>query len=213
MLDQDLEYAELVYVGKKPFKADNVANTGTVWFGHGDCKKVPKKTYPIFARHPDVWQLKENFKTDASGEVVSGVGGGTQGLVDVNLSELQSGSTAGPQDTDSQVSDETDLSGENQNNVAGSESDNQQQDVGGQSDVNDQDQSSDDSSDKDDNANASRESQITNAILSLDKSNPAHFSVQTGSPIIAAVRTAAGDEGITLKEANAAWKKLNETAE
>lgn len=46
------------------------------------------------------------------------------------------------------------------------------------------------------------------AILSLDQTNEEHFSKATGNPIIAAVRNAANDATVSLKEVNAAWAEL-----
>lgn len=57
-------------------------------------------------------------------------------------------------------------------------------------------------------AEGSRELIIKNAIIGLDRENPEHFSEQTGNPIIKAVRDAAGDNTISLKEVNAAWSAL-----
>ena len=54
----------------------------------------------------------------------------------------------------------------------------------------------------------SRSLSVQEAIRSLDRSNPEHFSGQTGNPIIKAVREAAGDSNISLKDVNAAWAAI-----
>ena len=55
------EKIELVYIGSRDIKMDNVCNTGTIWFGYGDAQPVEKKYLPKFLMHPDVWMLKEKF--------------------------------------------------------------------------------------------------------------------------------------------------------
>lgn len=57
----ELEQTQLVYVGNRPFKTDNICNTGTTWFGFGDVKAVARKLEPAFLKHPDVWQTKTAF--------------------------------------------------------------------------------------------------------------------------------------------------------
>src|SRR5687768_14498643 len=52
---------ELTYVGNKQYKQDNVAKTGTTWFGFGDTQPVERKHIPEFLKHPDVWMLKAEF--------------------------------------------------------------------------------------------------------------------------------------------------------
>lgn len=68
----NIQYSELVYIGKRPFKIDNVCNTGTTWFGYGDVQKVDRRFEPKFLLHPDVWVTLDKFKK-ASG-VHGGVG-------------------------------------------------------------------------------------------------------------------------------------------
>lgn len=204
MLDQDLEYVELVYVGKKQFKEDNVANSGTVWFGYGDCKKVAKKLFPLFARHPDVWVLNEHFKTEASPQVVTQINSavppvgstGTDGDEDLLGSDQDN---SGEGDTPDPFAPAGDQSGADDSELDSSGGDNSE--------------GSDDESKSDDTNSPDRQALIVNAIMSLEQGNPSHFSAQNGSPLIAAVRTAAGDSEISVKEMNAAWKALNTQAE
>lgn len=45
------------YVGTKPEKVDNVANTGLVWFGHGDVQEVKDESAAKkLLAFPGVWQ-------------------------------------------------------------------------------------------------------------------------------------------------------------
>lgn len=52
---------EVVYVGSKSYKEDNICKTGAVWFGYGDSQKIERKYIPILLKHPDVWMLKTEF--------------------------------------------------------------------------------------------------------------------------------------------------------
>lgn len=52
---------EVVYVGSKSYKEDNICKTGAVWFGFGDSQKIERKYIPILLKHPDVWMLKTEF--------------------------------------------------------------------------------------------------------------------------------------------------------
>jgi hypothetical protein len=50
--------AKIKYVGKKPYKEDNVAGTGIIWAGPGDVQEVTnEKAIEKFLEHKDVWQL------------------------------------------------------------------------------------------------------------------------------------------------------------
>jgi hypothetical protein len=64
---QGVQLMKLVYVGKRPFKTDNVCGTGTTWFGYGDVQSVERKYVPIFLKHPDIWATVEQF--ESMGEV------------------------------------------------------------------------------------------------------------------------------------------------
>lgn len=44
------------YVGDKPKKEDNIAATGTVWFGHGDVQDVADPQAHRLLLHPSVWR-------------------------------------------------------------------------------------------------------------------------------------------------------------
>jgi hypothetical protein len=48
---------QVQYIGNKPRKVDNVADTGLVWDGHGDVQDVPDAAAAKMLRHPDVWAL------------------------------------------------------------------------------------------------------------------------------------------------------------
>lgn len=201
MLAQDLEYVELVYVGKKQFKEDNVANSGTVWFGYGDSKQVAKRLYPLFARHPDVWMLKEHFKTEASPQVVTQINSGAPSVVigmvgnaPVALLNASTEPLGNDDDPFAPVGDQPDEGNDSEFDSSGGDNSN----------------GSDDEKKSDDTNSSDRQALIVNAIMSLEQGNPSHFSAQTGAPIIAAVRTAAGDAEISVKEMNAAWKSLSE---
>lgn len=50
---------QVVYVGVKPMKEDNIAGTGVVWLGQGDEKPVPLAAWPRLAPHTGVWRLAE----------------------------------------------------------------------------------------------------------------------------------------------------------
>lgn len=49
----------IVYVGRKERKADNVANTGTVWMGPGDVQQVDASVAAKLLAHSDVWAKAE----------------------------------------------------------------------------------------------------------------------------------------------------------
>ena len=49
----------VAYIGQKPHKVDNVANSGVVWIGAGDVQPVPASLWPLLAKHPDVWALAD----------------------------------------------------------------------------------------------------------------------------------------------------------
>jgi hypothetical protein len=54
------------YIGNKPEKVDNVANTGVIWLGNGDVRAVPIEAWSKMARHEFVWRLAEEQKAVAS---------------------------------------------------------------------------------------------------------------------------------------------------
>lgn len=47
----------VVYLGRKPFKQDNVAGTGIVWHGHGNIQRVPVTALAKLLEHPAVWSV------------------------------------------------------------------------------------------------------------------------------------------------------------
>lgn len=55
------------YIGHKEAKPDNVAGTGLVWEGNGDCHLVSDKVAAKLLKHPDVWAEVEEPKTAAPG--------------------------------------------------------------------------------------------------------------------------------------------------
>lgn len=50
------------YIGRKDRKADNVANSATVWAGNGDVQDVPAEVWDKLQKHPDVWELAGDSK-------------------------------------------------------------------------------------------------------------------------------------------------------
>jgi hypothetical protein len=59
---------KVMYVGQKARKEDNVANTGTVWLGHGDVQEVPDIAWAKLSKHPDVWVLADATVVDTKPE-------------------------------------------------------------------------------------------------------------------------------------------------
>lgn len=57
---------DVMYIGHKPFKEDNVAGTGTVWHGHGDVQPVPSLAWPRLAQHAAVWRIADGITTSVS---------------------------------------------------------------------------------------------------------------------------------------------------
>lgn len=45
------------YVGRKPYKTDNVNHTKTVWKEPGDVQPYPLHLAASLLRHPDIWRL------------------------------------------------------------------------------------------------------------------------------------------------------------
>ncbi|MFY9479172.1 MAG: hypothetical protein WAQ08_16120 [Aquabacterium sp.] len=50
----------VVYLGRKPFKQDNVAGTGIVWRGYGDIQRVPVTALAKILEHPAVWAVADD---------------------------------------------------------------------------------------------------------------------------------------------------------
>lgn len=46
----------LEYVGKKPYKTDNINHTRTVWKAQGDIQLYPENLAPALESHPDIWR-------------------------------------------------------------------------------------------------------------------------------------------------------------
>jgi hypothetical protein len=55
----------IAYVGKKEARADTIAGTGIVWFGHGDTHDVPDEAAVKLLRHPDIWANVEPVVAEA----------------------------------------------------------------------------------------------------------------------------------------------------
>ncbi len=183
---------DIVYVGSKKFKPDNVCGTGTVWFGYGDVQKVERKHAPKFMAHPDVWMIADEFKKlnpDADSQKLTdstdGLGGDA-GSVDVDggasgdAGSVGSAETAGLSDA-AKVAPVADENKDDENSTSGKKGD--------------------------------ELSVVKGAILSLEQGNPKHFSTTNGVPVVSAVRSAAGDENITAADVRAAWAELNGKAE
>lgn len=54
------------YIGSKPEKVDNVANTGLIWLGAGDVRAVPIEAWAKMSSHDGVWRLAEQQKAAAT---------------------------------------------------------------------------------------------------------------------------------------------------
>lgn len=53
------------YIGKKDVSHDNVAGTGTIWYGNGDVQMVPEEAAPKLLHHSGSWELAEAPKGKA----------------------------------------------------------------------------------------------------------------------------------------------------
>lgn len=62
------------YIGLKEIKTDNVANTGTVWYGAGDVQEVDDKAWAKLSRHPEVWRLAERVQVPTPQPAPAGLG-------------------------------------------------------------------------------------------------------------------------------------------
>lgn len=183
---------DLVYVGSKKFKVDNVCNTGTVWIGYGDVQKVERKHAPKFLLHPDVWLTAEEFEKKESTSGLAGYAhllgktdGGTSALTGPATTANVNDYTIVPQASGAGLADAP------------------------KTDVPTDTLEDDDKSDK----KGDELLAIKNAILSLEQGNAAHFSSTNGVPIVSAVRTAANDQTVTAADVRAAWAELNGKAE
>ena len=52
----------VVYVGRKNFKADTIANTSTIWLEYGDVQEVEAQAAVKLLKHKDVWVTESVFK-------------------------------------------------------------------------------------------------------------------------------------------------------
>lgn len=54
------EKLNVIYIGDKPEKVDNVSGSGAVWRGHGDVQAVKPESWEKLSKHPNVWALAES---------------------------------------------------------------------------------------------------------------------------------------------------------
>jgi len=64
----------IVYIGKKPYKTDNINHTKTVWNGTDDVQPYPLDKAAALLRHPDVWKLGKAEQLAGGATVVDGAG-------------------------------------------------------------------------------------------------------------------------------------------
>lgn len=190
---------QVFYIGKKPIKHDTVAGTGLIWSGYGDSHMVPHSPAILLLQHTEVWCGEERFKL-LNPELVNQDPSGL-GLANVPPAALaEKMADMSPEQIDRifPKADPVPSSVASVQEVTQAEQGEPAPVPPIQEVV------------QPENKDELRQAQIMSAILSLDLDSPEHFSSQTGNPIIAAVRAAANDESIEVKEVNAAWKKLNE---
>ena len=77
--------ALIKYIGGKPRKTDNVANTGTVWHGPGDVQDVADdKAVAALLAHSGVWALAEEAPAPAAARwVLTNESGASMALDDM----------------------------------------------------------------------------------------------------------------------------------
>lgn len=185
---------QVFYIGKKAIKTDTVAGTGLIWSGYGDSHMVPHSSAVLLMQHVDVWCGSKRFEE-----------------LNPELSAIQI--DVDPKPLTPANAGLSDLMPAPQTPVIEPEFQPVNPEVQEIKPINPDLKVPEESSESAANTteNDPRLAVVMNAILSLDKSDPQHFSQQTGNPIIAAVRDAASDQEITVKEVNLAWKKLNLT--
>jgi hypothetical protein len=201
---------DIVYVGSKKFKTDNVCNTGTVWFGYGDVQKVERKHAPKFMAHPDVWLTADEFKklnpdadsqklTDSTDDLA---GAGSAPLVPAQLTSSETKTDSAPAVVNAQAGlADAPIVAPAAAPDSGSET---KASEDGKSEKTDEEKSE---------KSGEQLAAIKNAILSLEQGNPKHFSTTNGVPVVSAVRNAANNESITAAEVRTAWAELNGKAE
>ena len=52
-----MNLVQVVYVGRKPFAVDNVAQSGKQWAGNGDVQEVTAAQARVLVKYPDQWRL------------------------------------------------------------------------------------------------------------------------------------------------------------
>lgn len=195
---------QIFYIGKKPVKHDTVAGTGLIWSGYGDSHMVPHSSAILLLQHTEVWCGKEKFallnpetgeqEQDTDGDIdesTGDTGAGLSGVVTGFGKEIAGGAQGaqGVRGVQAPEAPTVPQVPETPPQVPEAPTVPQAPET---------------------NGDDARISVIINAILSLSRDNPEHFSVQTGNPIVGAVRDAANDQEISVKDVNAAWKKLNQ---
>jgi hypothetical protein len=51
------EKLNVIYIGDKPEKVDNVSGSGAVWRGYGEVQAVKPESWAKLSKHPNVWVL------------------------------------------------------------------------------------------------------------------------------------------------------------
>lgn len=85
-----MSLVQVVYVGRKPFAVDNVAQSGKQWMGHGDVQEVTPAQARLLVKYPDQWRLvsdKDVAALEASTVMQQTTDDGE--VVEVNKDDLQ----------------------------------------------------------------------------------------------------------------------------
>lgn len=72
--EQQPRTVPIEYIGKKPFKSDNVNHTRTTWAGHGDTQPYPVDKAASLLRFKDIWRLGKVEKVAAGAQIEDGDG-------------------------------------------------------------------------------------------------------------------------------------------
>ncbi len=172
----------IVYIGRKRFKPDNVAGTDTVWLEYGDVQEVPYKASVKLLKHPDVWVTEKEFAKMP--KALPKKSAGSTGAPATQKTGVVTHKFPPNDLDDSGVDDGDDSGGDDESTGEG----------GG-------------AGDGDNTGGNDRESMIRNAILGLDK---AEGFGKNGNPKVSAVRAVTGDDSIVVKEVNAVWSAMQE---
>ena len=80
---------QIRYVGKKRQKRDTTsANSGIVWYGHGDIKTVTEEIAALLLQHPDVWEAVDSSHPLAK-KILQSVQVDTDDFTDKPMDELE----------------------------------------------------------------------------------------------------------------------------